>query len=160
MIFVDLDGVLADFDAHYLQLFGTQPPEQDNGDESLKWANIKHKGDFFLHMPLTSFGRRLWGMVSKLDAHILTAVPKSVTIGAAHKMLWCKRELVGAKPHQVILCPNRSHKLLYCTAGDILIEDRLDTLDMWRGLGGIGVHVSAEMEWKEVRGRVMQAMEV
>lgn len=159
MIYCDQDGILADFDAHYLQLFGSQPPAQDGDDEALKWANIRQKGDFFLHMPLTSFGRRLWGLISKYDAHVLTAVPKSVTIGAAHKMLWCKREL-DAKPHQVILCPNRSHKLLYCTAGDILIEDRSDTLDMWRVLGGIGVLVDPQMEWKEVRAKVMQAMEV
>ena len=47
-LFVDLDGVLADFDSHYDALFGGRP---DKKDDSVDWKAIAKADKFFFNLP-------------------------------------------------------------------------------------------------------------
>ena len=59
-IFVDLDGVLADFDTGYEKLTGVKPtrwPAPDNID----WKAVDKAQDFYLRLPLIPGARRTLG---------------------------------------------------------------------------------------------------
>ena len=58
MIWLDMDGVLADFDGHYQACFGVKPtrwPEPDTVD----WKLIAAVPDFYLNLPLMPGAKEL-----------------------------------------------------------------------------------------------------
>ena len=55
-LFVDMDGVLADFAQHHQAVFGWRPEKEDNVD----WAAVRKVEDFYLNIPpmtCNRFGR-------------------------------------------------------------------------------------------------------
>ena len=48
-VFVDLDGVLADFDAHYEKNFGVRP---DKAADNVDWSKVASVDRFYATMPL------------------------------------------------------------------------------------------------------------
>ena len=75
-LYLDCDGVLADFDSHFEELFGmnSQYYEDTHGAKAL-WTSIIGSGEFFYDLPLMQDAMEL---VSELKAYrpiILTGVP-------------------------------------------------------------------------------------
>lgn len=140
-VFVDLDGVLADFDTHYERCFGVRPDKAlDNVDKRL----IAGRPGFFADMPLMPDAMELWGFVSRLRRRpiILTGVPSDVPEAPVDKVLMVHREL-GADV-RVITC-RPSEKAKYCQPGDVLIDDWEKHKKLWLKAGGKWItHTSAE----------------
>ena len=65
-LFVDIDGVLADFDAHYEAAFGVASnKELDDVD----WAKVAARGDFYLDIPPMTDMTVLWEAYREAQAH-------------------------------------------------------------------------------------------
>ena len=79
MIFLDLDGVLADFDSHYETHFGVRPKRWPEPDTT-KWKLINSVPDFYRTIPLMPGARDLFRYVDEAGygVAILTGVPSSV----------------------------------------------------------------------------------
>lgn len=137
MIWVDQDGVLADFDGGYAQKFGVPPSSQDSPNEKPKWRNINSHPRFFAELPLTPFAKELWEILEPTGAHVLTAVAKQVPNCVHQKIEHLRREL-GIEPHRVVAVWGRENKAAYCQKGDVLIDDRIDNIQAWEATGGIG----------------------
>src|SRR5687768_1983918 len=71
-LFVDLDGVLADFDGGFLKLFGF-----DNRavEDDLMWSNINAYGTFFQDLPAFAGAVGFYKSIAGLNPIILTACP-------------------------------------------------------------------------------------
>lgn len=127
-----MDGVLANFDKHYFDIFGVWPSkESDNVD----WDAVREYKDFYASMPPMPDMPELWGYVSKLTPQpiVLTGIPKSVDEAATNKLKWAVKYL-GATAN-VICCPSKD-KSLWCHPGDVLIDDWPKYRDRWLNAGG------------------------
>lgn len=151
-LYLDLDGVFADFDAAAEAAIGTDNTykwEWINGSDAF-WAKLNAVPNFFETFPLMDGALELWDAVSETDRTILTAIPKldggSV---AGQKRRWIRKNLSPDVP--VITCL-ASEKPFYCTPGDVLVDDRRINEAHWVRRGGIFIHhVSAASTIEQLR---------
>lgn len=139
-VFVDMDGVLANFDAHYESVFGIRANKvADNVD----WQKVRAVGDFYAGIPPMPDMRELWGFVSRLTPApiVLTGIPPAVEEAASNKRAWIARHL--GEQVEVRCCRSRD-KRLHCTPGDVLIDDWDKYRALWLAKGGRWItHTSA-----------------
>jgi hypothetical protein len=132
-IYVDMDGVLADFDTGYRTMFGVESSKLlDNVD----WFAVRQAKGFYETLPPMPDMTVLWDYVRPHNPIVLTGVPASVEEAPRNKRAWVERHL-GADV-QVICCPSRE-KSLHACAGDILIDDWDKYRALWEGRGGIWI---------------------
>lgn len=148
-LFLDCDGVLADFNSHWNTLFIRSPEEMrtEFGKEKM-WNIVRDRDpDFFLNLPLMPDAMQLFNAVAKMDPIILTGSPTDW--GYGQKAKWIKA-LFPDTPFAV--CESK-HKHYFANKGDIIIDDRTKYKHLWEGIGGqFIVHTSAEesiRQWKE-----------
>lgn len=142
-IFVDMDNVLADFDAGYEATFGIRASKlTDNVD----WAVVRPS--FFDSLPPMADYLELWARVERYNPTVLTGVPSELPQAIQNKRRWIDRHLGEHVP--VIGCRSK-HKSLYCRPGDLLIDDWERYRDLWLGAGGLWItHVSAAQTAREL----------
>lgn len=134
-LFVDLDGVLADFDEHYFRNFGTRLDR--NGDEPTDlWANIRTRPRWFADLPLMPEAVALWDSLRPYQPTVLTGLSaeKAPPGSDAQKREWVARYFGADVP--VIICRSR-HKCRHGKAGDILIDDWKKYQHLWEQMGGV-----------------------
>jgi 5'(3')-deoxyribonucleotidase len=137
-LYVDLDGLLANFDRYFLECFGV-PCNQDNYEPPDMWKWIREHGKFYRNLPEFDYTQSLWKSLKELHPNpiILTGIPHSIPNVADHKREWVE-EHIGPDV-QVIACASRNKKD-FCNPGDILIDDRTKYRHLWWGRGGIFIH--------------------
>jgi len=134
-IFVDCDGVLANFDSHVQTLFGGHPDSFSAND---LWQNINSHDEFFLTVSLMPDAHKLWKKLQPYHPIVLTGCPKSNFERAAkQKIIWIKRHFGPSVP--VIPCLSRDKQNYLKHAGDILIDDRSSNIRRWVKAGGVGI---------------------
>ena len=144
-LWVDMDGVLADFDTGYHAAFGGIKPSrtlQDHALDPVEWDKVNAFPNFFEHLPAMPGMRTLWAHIRRYHPVILTGVPPEVPAAVDHKMAWVERYLGKHVP--VVGCRSRE-KYTFCKPGDILIDDWTKYMSLWRRAGGIWItHTSAD----------------
>jgi hypothetical protein len=142
-LYVDLDGVLANFDAGYFALTGRMPNrEADNVEWKLMTAG------FYRNLELLPDALELWSGVEKHKPTILTGIPKSIPTAEAEKRAWVAHHFGSEVP--VITCFSRE-KSRYANPGDILIDDWEKYQSLWLAAGGIWItHYSAAQTLREL----------
>ncbi len=146
-LFVDLDGVLADFDAGAMAALGMscRDFEQLHG-VPLMWRWLEQTPDFYARLSWTGDGRDLWWGI-KLEWRgprpiILSGLPLG-DWAQPQKRAWCAEHLGRGVP--VILCMS-ADKARYCEPGDILIDDREHAGIAWHEAGGKFIHHRSAVE--------------
>lgn len=140
-IYVDLDGVLADFHARAEEIWGAPVPTDSlltNNDAF--WKKMQTVPRLYRDLPWMSDGQKLWKYVSGYEPTILTAIPRtsSVPHAADDKRHWVTTRLGRDVP--VIISPNTKSKQMHAEPGTVLIDDRPDTIERWNAAGGMGIH--------------------
>jgi hypothetical protein len=131
-VFVDLDGVLADFDTGYERAFGIRPSKAaDNVD----WSLVRKRDGFYAGLPPMPDFDELWGFLKQLRPRpiILTGVPASVPEAPDNKRAWVVKH-IGS--HIDVRCCPSKEKCLYALPGDILVDDWTKYQDLWIAKGG------------------------
>jgi hypothetical protein len=140
-LFLDCDGVLADFDGGFLERFGLPPRafEARRGAASF-WKAIREADPpFYLMLPLKPDARALYEAVAHLAPTILTGAPMG-DWAEPQKRAWAG---VHFPDVPVIVCLARD-KRDHCLPGDVLVDDQEKYRDRWEERGGIFVlHTSA-----------------
>jgi hypothetical protein len=138
-LFLDLDGVLADFDTAYTSLSGTPP---DKLSDNVDWRTVVASPGFYATMPPMPDMAALWDYASTWpDVIVLTGVPASVPEAAADKQRWVTKHL-GAHV-KMIACRSRE-KCLHAQPGDILVDDWERYKSHWLEAGGVWItHTNA-----------------
>jgi hypothetical protein len=151
-LFLDMDGVLADFDGHYEQHFGVRLPRSISDPPGM-WENIRAHGSFYLDMPLMPDALTLWNGVAHLAPTLLTGVPHSqVPAAESHRRGWARQHL-GADV-EVICCKSRD-KRLHGQPGDVLVDDWTLYRHLWLKMGGVFVlHTSAADSLEQLKGLI------
>lgn len=156
-LFLDLDGVLADFDGYYESQFGIRPTK-DIVDPPGFWDPVKaYGGAFFRHLPPMQDARDLWLGAKRLHPNpiILTGVPWSIPFVEDHKRDWVKHHISPLA--QVIACASKD-KRKHGKPGDILIDDWHKYRHLWEEMGGVFIlHTSAVDSLKKAGALYAQA---
>ena len=154
-IFIDSDGVLADFSAYCEAHYGKLPEALSGSEKAKFWAWVQRHNDtvepFFESLPkmngaddLVDFCQRNFSRVVVLTASGYT--PKD---GAAQKMRWYARHLPDL---EVIVVAKSPDKAAYATPRTILVDDRAKSIDPWVAAGGIGIlHTSVDDTIEQLR---------
>ncbi|MRL69138.1 hypothetical protein GGC30_09390 [Brevundimonas sp. SPF441] len=140
-IFLDCDGVLADFDTYAEAYFGMNPREYEKrmGSEQF-WRELEAKGDFYRNLPLMPDARALYEGVKHLNPTILTGCPRG-NWAEAQKVAWAHEHFPGVP---VITCRS-SDKRAHAKPGDVLIDDWPQHRHRWIEHGGVFIsHFDAE----------------
>ncbi len=149
-LFLDCDGVLADFDAGATDVLGMSPLafEERHGRREF-WRRIARTGDFYARLPLKSDARRLFDAVAHLDPIILTGLPLG-DWAAPQKVRWADEHFPGT---HIITCMARD-KYRHMTGADVLVDDRVNHRDKWEEAGGTFVHHRNARESLEQLARI------
>ncbi|MBN2344265.1 MAG: hypothetical protein JXX29_11900 [Deltaproteobacteria bacterium] len=138
ILFLDLDGVLVDFEKGVETLFhkpiDTIPPKQ-------LWPRLARTPDFYNQLDWMPDGRVLWEACKKNSPVILTGLP----IGKwaePQKRHWCEREL--GPDVEVLTCLSRN-KAKVARARDteripVLVDDREKLKAPFEEMGGVFIH--------------------
>ena len=145
-VFVDMDGVLTDFERRFEQFAGVTPDEyidqktiqfgKDKANEQF-WDLIdKQIGvRFWAGMPWMPEGEKLYKYIKKYKPTILTS-PSREESSRIGKGVWIKRNMSGT-PYKFGY--KASGKAKYAKPNAILIDDRSDNIEAWKAAGGIGI---------------------
>lgn len=136
-LFLDLDGVLADFDTHVEALFGAPPSDLPL---SQMWARAAATPGFFETMPLMPDALELWDFCRPFRPQILTGLPRG-RWAEKQKRRWVAAHLGPDVP--VITCLSRN-KCDFANPGDVLVDDTTKYAHLWEARGGRFIrHTSA-----------------
>jgi hypothetical protein len=147
-LYLDMDGVLADFDKRAFAILGMHPHtfEQTFGSEAF-WRELQSTPDFYNSFDPMPDMDYLIDAVDHLDPVVLTGLPRGGW-AEAQKRAWLARRLPR---YEMIACRSKD-KCLYCQPGDILIDDRVEARKAWENAGGIFVlHLSAKDTIRELK---------
>ena len=148
-IFLDMDGVLVNFDQQFQELTGMMPREFESKYSSDEfWEKIDNAGvGFWRGMKWMPGGEALYNRASQFD-HALLSSPSRSEVSKIGKRLWRRDKTPNTK-----LILSRSYlKKNYAAPNHILIDDREDNIQQWRDAGGIGIlyksaaQVNAELD--------------
>jgi hypothetical protein len=138
-LYLDMDGVLANFDKGMEEATGSTNIYKYEFVYGAKafWDALNSVQDFFLHLELMPDAAFLFNMVRPLKPKVLTAIPKSNSDSVRwQKHMWCAENL--GDDVEVVTCLTHE-KPDYCKPGDVLIDDRNINANAWRERGGIFV---------------------
>jgi hypothetical protein len=152
-MFIDMDGVIVDFERGFKEKVGISPNEYEKemGKDEF-WVLVKSWGEeFWANLPWMPDGKELWSYISKHDPIILSAAMAGYQIRG--KTEWLKKE-VGYTDTPITnpLAWEGQSKITYhkdkyrfiLKPGDVLIDDTVKKINDWNNHGGKGIlHTSA-----------------
>jgi hypothetical protein len=161
-IFVDQDGVLADFQKRYRQIYKTDPEiDYNSSNKKRKELHQKRFHDFIENKqfavlePMPDFKEGLEYLKQihkdyKIPICILTSTAKEEYIKelSAQKGFWLKKYNV---PFHPVFVPGKRYKHYYSKPGRVLIDDTKSTIVNWNSMSGIGIH---HLSWKDTIKRI------
>lgn len=156
-IFVDLDGVMVDFNKFAKDCIGIRPTdwELDKGIKRDFWKAVgkwvKDGKKFFEDMEPMADANILWGHIKKYHPTILSATG-FVNNAKVEKRAWVTKHLGSTAGGMALLVRSASDKAQYAAPNHILIDDREKAIDPWVAAGGIGIlHTSALETIKQLK---------
>ncbi len=141
-IFLDMDGVVADFDKYTTDLVGVKPSNSAYPDNI--WAKIAENERLYRDLPICSDARYLVDNVliiakeNNAEVLFLTAVPKGNDMPWAFydKIIWATKYFPNIP---VWFGPYSKDKCIRATQYNILIDDRSINIEQWINSGGHGI---------------------
>ena len=144
-VYLDMDGVLADFDKRFKDLSGIGPSEFESKYGKNKfWDFIdeEHKVSFWVGIEPMPGAADLVNAVKDYNYELLTSpsVKKQSYLG---KILWVRNhtgDIFPSKPRINFKKAKEKHEIKsQLSKTDILIDDREDTIGRWNAAGGTGI---------------------
>jgi 5'(3')-deoxyribonucleotidase len=166
-VFLDMDGVLADFFAEYAVLAGLPPgssyrdvPPAKNDPTLNKMVGT----DFFYRLPkfpvadkIVELSVRLFGGYNICSSPLRGDHENS----GVQKTRWIKENLPVQPRHIYIESRKEKHAVQPDGTPNILIDDRKDNIIKWEAAGGVGIKFQADEDGLDVITRGMRrALEI
>jgi len=153
-IYVDMDGVLTDWEKQFKRYSGGIPVETyeaEHGSVNLYDFVKKNSPEFYATTDWMSDGKVLYNFIKDLPIEILThSTDEESSVG---KLTWLKNNNITATSN---LVRRRKDKVNYAKSDTILIDDKPVTIDEFNKAGGIGIlhtdAISTINKLKEILG--------
>ena len=144
-VYLDMDGVLADFDQRFRDLSGMEPRDFENKYGKKAFWNLideENKIKFWVGIPVMPGAADLVDAVKDYDYELLTS-PSAKKQSYLGKILWVRNNtgnVFPSKPRINFKKAKEKHLVKPQLAKtDILIDDREDTIGRWNAAGGTGI---------------------
>lgn len=157
-IYVDMDGVLADFQRKMSKLMG-EPHDEARYDTDKKYRNQmwkafhahrKQGGEVWYELHPMPDMPQLWSYIKKYNPEILSAAGQSNLNGKDQKERWVQKHLGSSV--KVNIVQGAADKQQFAGPNHILIDDKEKALRPWVAAGGIGIlHTSAANTIQQLR---------
>jgi hypothetical protein len=135
-LFLDCDGVLADFDGGATALLGMTPAQfEKRYGRGQFWKRLAATTNFYGTLPEMGDARRLFDAVKHLNPKILTGLPLG-RWAAPQKVRWAAEHFPGVP---IITCMARD-KHEHMEPGDVLVDDRENHRAAYEAAGVIFIH--------------------
>lgn len=154
-IFIDLDGVAADFEAHYEFHFGKKVGRVT--DEV--WIKIHKKEEFFFNIPVMEGFREFLSDLKALGHEVtfLTASPKeNYEYVAKQKRKW--GDLHFPDTPMIVTWGGGTKYIFIQNKADILIDDTPYVCDKWEQHGGLPI-LHSGTNFKETMRKLQHAID-
>lgn len=147
-LFLDCDGVLADFEQGCMDVLGSLPtPFEEHWGEDLMWHQLENTPDFFTNLNPMTDAFDLVDAVKHLNPIILTGRPRGIW-AEEQKLKWRDKYFPEL---EMIVCRSRDKKK-YAKPGDVIVDDWKKWRHLWVEAGGIWVlHTSAQNSIYELK---------
>ncbi|HEY6662677.1 MAG TPA: hypothetical protein VIZ66_07120 [Sphingomicrobium sp.] len=135
-LFLDADGVLADFDRGACELLGMKPKAYiDKRGRGMFWKRLANASNFYGSLPKMPDADLLFDAVKHLNPTILTGLPLG-SWAAPQKVKWAAEHFPGVP---IVTCLARDkHKHMH--RGDVLVDDREKHRKAYEDAGVVFVH--------------------
>ena len=139
-IYLDMDGVIADFNKRYKELYKIYPSEADDYKVFDGFFTKFIAGGEFATLDLMPDAMELIDYLRSLS--IPTEILSSTSSERRdadirkQKLEWLAKHNIEFPP---ILVPGKRHKKDYSNPNSLLIDDTSANIDQWRREGGIGI---------------------
>ena len=142
-IYVDMDGVLADFFGEWARLMDVDHFTDINKKHDINDAlqKIRDTDDFWLRLPLLPEAKKLLNLIKQIkgEYYICTSPLADDPNSEKHKRTWVEENLAFFPPKAVYVTHNKPQ---YATGKDgtpnILIDDYGVNIRNWEAAGGVG----------------------
>lgn len=159
-IYLDMDGVLSDFESRYEKLYNTKPTSmRDKKNFNVNWDNFVHTKQFeqLDWFPgandLIRFMNDLHKQGYQIEILSSSGGEKHHQSVEGQKNVWLKSKGIDFKANIV---PGRKNKQKYATSETILIDDTEDVIDMFNAAGGHGI---LHRNWEETKKKLQTLLE-
>ena len=140
-LYLDMDGVLCDFEKRFTSLYGKDAlGSRDRKNFTTNWPNFIMDGNFE-SLEWFPGGKELLDFIQNetdWEVEILSSSggEKFHSEVAAQKVVWlCDKGI----PYKANIVPGRKHKTAYATPETILIDDTEDIIVNFNAAGGVGI---------------------
>lgn len=153
-LYLDLDGVLADFDREAQELLGARLSDRQQARDTGRWPKelweqLKTVPNFYRNLPKTDFADQLYELALRFRKElgwrvaILTAIPRGNDVPDAFqdKLEWVQEHYPELR---VYFGPYSHDKQQHAQPGDILVDDRASNCAEWEQAGATAVRVHTE----------------
>lgn len=133
-IFLDLDGVMADFDRH------AREQGKYAADGKLKWDELDYQ--WWSTMPACDGAQEFYDAVKKMGIVRFLTAPVLHEECFSGKAAWVQNfvpERGKRMMKEIIICPGADKHYL-ARPNHVLIDDRENNINDWIAAGGIGIH--------------------
>lgn len=144
IIYLDLDGVFADFKKRFKEIVHFDYETDPAG----AWKRLDQVDHLFLTLEPFPYAHEMFTIIQSygVETKMLTALPRTtgkLNTAAADKTAWVRQHL--SSTIEVICTDGWSGKAAYAHPAAILIDDMQRNIDAWRAAGGVGIrHTSQE----------------
>lgn len=140
VIYLDMDGVLADFFGEWAKLDGKNH-YKDINDKEAALQLIREHPSFWLDLPLLEHAKELIRTVVNHygEYYICTKPLKGDSRCKQDKMQWIRTHLSDMPPAKVIITNNKSKYATQNGVPAVLVDDYGVNINAWRNAGGIGL---------------------
>ena len=141
MIYLDMDGVIADFDKKYIELHGMTPREAEKNKKFDHYFNefIEQKGFQTLDLlPGATEGLTFLRKHLTVPTQILSSTANEARYDeiSKQKKIWLETHGITFTPNFV---PGKRHKWKFAAPDKIIIDDTESVINQWKEAGGIGI---------------------
>lgn len=135
-IFLDCDGVLADFDRGAEAVLG-MPPAAFEGRFGARefWRRLAGADDFFGALAPMADAQALYEAVRHRNPIILTGMPRGAW-AEPQKRRWAEHHFPGVPVITTMAALKHEHR----HPGDVLVDDRDTYRHLWEREGGVFIH--------------------
>lgn len=160
-IFIDMDGVLADFDRGVKELLNLEPLNQEENHPELTeqlFQAIQSYPDFYWNLkPIEGAIELLNDLKEKYTIEILTGIPKperGIVEAKDNKVKWIEKYFGKEIPVNAVLRKDKRNFVENNRC--VLIDDFTENIEQWEKAGGIGILFKSANQVYEELERIEQ----